>query len=134
MIVTDLSHEAFEGRVAFLLECAHATDFDLPPLPRRKRPTLYTYFIGAEHGPIKIGSARDVHQRLTVLQTGHPEPLYIYAYADGGYETEEKMHRDFAADRLRGEWFRRSERILHHIVKLQQAERAEIERLQEQQS
>lgn len=124
--IADLSREAFLGRVTFLLEAAEACDFSAPVLPSRKRPTLYTYFIGSEHGAIKIGSARDVHQRLTVLQTGNPEPLYIYAVADGGYEIEADLHSEFAADRLVGEWFARSDRLLRRIILLQEQERAAV--------
>ena len=125
--IADLSAAAFAGRAAFLLECARACEFEDLPVLQRKRPTLYTYFIGAEHGPIKIGSARDVHQRLTVLQTGHPEELYIYAVADGGYTTEEALHREFADCRLRGEWFRREAPILRRILHLQEHERKMVE-------
>jgi len=132
MDCVDLAFEAFAGKEAFLLECAIATDFLEPPLPRRKRPSTYVYFIGPEHGPIKIGSARDPYERLLNLQVASADQLYIYAVADGGYEAEKDLHREFASERIRGEWYRRSERLLRRIVHLQSLERSEISRLSTQ--
>lgn len=96
----------------------------------RKRPSLYTYFIGAETGPIKIGTARDPYERLLTLQVGHPDELYVYALTDGGRHTERKLHSEFSSERTRGEWFQRSPRILRRILLLQQAE---IDRLKSEQ-
>jgi Meiotically up-regulated gene 113 len=121
-----LSERAFLGRVAYQRECVMALDFssDAPALPKRKRPSLYAYFIGGEYGPIKIGSARDPYARLLTLQTGHPEELYLYAYVDGGSFKERDLHGEFSADRLRGEWFKRTDRILRRIIHFQQQEDA----------
>jgi hypothetical protein len=70
------------------------------------------YFIQAESGPIKIGyagSVRAIHVRLGLFQTGHMEPLSLLGYVEGDKSVEREYHRMFAADRLRGEWFRYSD-------------------------
>jgi hypothetical protein len=64
------------------------------------------YFIQAESGgPIKIGYAVDVTDRVAVLQTGHPEALCVLAICDGTQRDERQIHADLASYRLRGEWF-----------------------------
>lgn len=77
------------------------------------------YFIQAgEGGPIKIGTAIDVARRLLVLQTGNVEPLTLLCDFEGGPEEERRLHRLFAADHLRGEWFRPSAAVLDHIANI----------------
>jgi len=79
------------------------------PLPK-------VYFIQAgDGGPIKIGTATDVAKRLSTLQTAHHEKLRVVATIDGGRERELAVHANFAEDRLHGEWFRPSERVLEFI-------------------
>lgn len=119
----NLCEKAFLGRSIFMQDCADACDFlkDAAPLIReKKRPTLCTYFIGPEHGPIKIGSARDPWLRLWTLQTGYPEELFLWAFADIKDFGERDLHQEFSEDRLRGEWFTRSERILRRIILIQE--------------
>ncbi len=56
---------------------------------------------------VKIGcTAGDPTKRLRELQTGCPQPLKLIAAVDGGEADEARWHRDFAADRVNGEWFR----------------------------
>jgi hypothetical protein len=121
-----LSALAFKGQAAFLLRCAAATDLsdNRPVVPNQRRASRYVYFIGAENGPVKIGVARVPYERLFTLQTAHHEELFIYAITPGGKWEEQKLHRDFAEYRLRGEWFERSRALLLHIISLQRAERA----------
>jgi hypothetical protein len=64
------------------------------------------YFIQAgDDGPVKIGLARDVWKRLSNLQTGVPTRLRLLGIIDGSAQKEKLLHRQFAAHRLRGEWF-----------------------------
>lgn len=72
------------------------------------------YFIraGAE-GPIKIGKADDVECRLRSLQTAHYEELSVMAVDT---EFESSLHRAFADDQIRGEWFRPSVPLLTYIA------------------
>lgn len=57
-------------------------------------------------GPVKIGWASHIAGRMRVLQTGHPGPLKLIRTIDGAPETESWLHRNFAALRMNGEWFR----------------------------
>lgn len=118
---TDLSRQAFFGKAAFLRSCAAVLDFtnNTPIIHGKRRSTLFTYYIGARTGPIKIGSARDVYARLMILQTGNPEQLYIYATEPGGLPVERMRHSQFAGCRLFGEWFSRTDELLRHIISLQ---------------
>lgn len=64
------------------------------------------YFIQqGDSGPIKIGVATDVWKRLGSLQVSTVEPLHLRAMLPGGRETEKRLHQQFAAFRVRGEWF-----------------------------
>jgi hypothetical protein len=75
------------------------------------------YFIRAgEAGAIKIGYTKsDANRRLYELQTSHPEPLRILGIMGGDCEAERSLHRRFAKDHLRGEWFNPSPELLNFI-------------------
>ena len=74
------------------------------------------YFIqSGENGPIKIGITRDVEARLKALQTAHPETLKLLGVRGGDTQDEASWHRRFHRQRLRGEWFRPSTRLLRAI-------------------
>jgi hypothetical protein len=67
---------------------------------------MAVYFIRAgEDGPIKIGSADIVHARVKLLQTGNHLELVLLRTIDGDHTLERYLHRHFAAQRIRGEWF-----------------------------
>jgi hypothetical protein len=77
--------------------------------------STFVYFIqaGGRGGPIKIGRARDVFQRLNQLQTGSPEELEILAVLAGAaVDLEKHLHQRFANSHLRGEWFKPSRELL----------------------
>lgn len=76
------------------------------------------YFIQAPNGPIKIGRAVNVANRLRALQTSHPSGLRLLAVALGGYRFERAYHRQFAEHRLHGEWFEPHPEILAEIDRL----------------
>lgn len=64
------------------------------------------YFIQAgDDGPVKIGTAKDVLRRLSMLKTSSAEPLHLRALYEGGAAEESLLHRRFAAHRIRREWF-----------------------------
>lgn len=76
-------------------------------------PCSYVYFVHAtESGRIKIGTADDPVRRLATLQTGSPEQLDLIGTLPGGRALEARLHRDFARERLRGEWFECSDRLV----------------------
>ena len=73
---------------------------------------MYLYFIRMGRlGPIKIGVAGNVKQRLKTLQTGNPEELSIITSVkcDSDMKTldlERRLHKIYQRHRIRGEWFR----------------------------
>lgn len=54
----------------------------------------------------KIGTTKDIRQRLAMLQTGFPSKLHLHADRHGDSKLERKIHRQLAEYRLEGEWFR----------------------------
>lgn len=64
------------------------------------------YLIRAgEHGPVKIGFAKDPLRRIEDLQVANHETLYVLRILDGGLDTEAMLHARFSSLCVRGEWF-----------------------------
>lgn len=85
-----------------------------PPPPKPPRPKKgVVYFIGMEgdHSAVKIGFAAEIESRLSSLQTSSHHKLTVLATIKGTAKLEKALHRKFAADRIRGEWFYRTEAI-----------------------
>lgn len=81
-----------------------------------KKSKGYVYFIqGQCGGAIKIGFSKSPENRLKELQTGYPDTLIILLMMPGSESTESTLHREFAASRLKGEWFRPDEYLLERI-------------------
>lgn len=77
------------------------------------------YFVQSDtDGPIKIGFTRNVEERLWYLRRHHPLPLRLLALIEGAHADEQRLHRRFDSDRLRGEWFRPSDDLLCFIATL----------------
>jgi len=77
----------------------------------------YVYIIGhRDHGPVKIGVSTKPRKRLYTLQSANHAKLAILAKFRGDEKQEARLHRLLAADRLNGEWFNRSETVLHLIA------------------
>ena len=78
---------------------------------------LYFITSAAPDYPIKIGytAGDDAQDRCANLQTGNPEKLFVLATCAGDYFHERRWHRDFADDRLEGELFRRTHRLLSSV-------------------
>lgn len=73
----------------------------------------YVYFVrSGEDGPVKIGYAADVLERVHGLQAGNPELLTIVRIVSGSRNVEARLHRHFADIRIRGEWFKYSDEML----------------------
>lgn len=73
-----------------------------------------TYFIRAGDA-IKIGSAAHFKRRLHALQTAHEKPLEVLAVVPASLADEFRTHQLFAHLRIRGEWFRADQELLHFI-------------------
>lgn len=76
------------------------------------------YFIGSESGHIKIGLAFKPALRLKELQCASPFELKLLAERPGSRAVELYLHEFYAVERVRGEWFNGSERLLAYIEKL----------------
>ena len=65
------------------------------------------YFIRAQgKRAVKIGHAANPRRRLYSLQIGSSLPLSLVALLDGDRKEEADLHRRFASQRIRGEWFK----------------------------
>ncbi len=74
------------------------------------------YIVGAALGPVKIGWSTDVYARVRDLQTAQHRTLFVHAILDGGRFDEMELHRRFARDRVRGEWFRLSSDLHQYLT------------------
>ncbi len=96
--------------------------YDIDPRPRREYSTQagYVYFVQrGDGGSIKIGFTSSWQGgRIPALETASDVPLRVLAFVPGGRPLERDLHREFAADRLRREWFRPTERLLARIAAL----------------
>ena len=69
-------------------------------------------------GPIKIGKAISPRKRLKTLQVGSPDTLHLLAIEKGGHGREKHLHDRYTKERIRGEWFKSSERLLDYARRL----------------
>jgi len=83
--------------------------------------TSFVYFIQAgQTGPIKIGVAYDPVERLAELQVGNHEELRIVGLQLGTPSDEQLLHKEFASNHIRGEWFRLCDRLATYIKRATQ--------------
>lgn len=75
----------------------------------------YVYFIQMENGPIKIGRAKDPYRRLIDLQVGSPYGLHLLYFFPGGAKSEAETKRTLTNEKIRGEWFWPTARVLREI-------------------
>lgn len=87
----------------------------------------FTYFVGGDTGPIKIGRAVNVAVRFKDIQACSPVRLSVLAVRQGG-ERERLYHRLFADARVHGEWFARTPAILAEIARLNATRPADLGR------
>lgn len=76
------------------------------------------YFIGAAHGPVKIGFSTNPDKRMEGFQLCSPYTLSVLATVPGGIIAEREYHKRFAGFRLHGEWFERCPEIEAEIARL----------------
>lgn len=72
------------------------------------------YFV-TDGDAIKIGFAKNLRERLRLLQVSHHFPLFLIAAISGTRNDEAMLHGRFSDLRLRGEWFQISSKITHAI-------------------
>lgn len=88
---------------------------------RKEDKTYYVYFISAKSPdfPIKIGISTTHAMRFAQIQSSLPfdiDVLAVVPVKDPLFER--RLHRRFAATRLRGEWFMRSDELMAMINQL----------------
>lgn len=83
---------------------------------------MQTYFIqcGAT-GHVKIGRSDEPWKRFSKIQSDTPGELTMLAVVAKGADYEAAMHRMFAADNVRGEWFAMSPSLRAYIDGLPEA-------------
>jgi hypothetical protein len=83
------------------------------------------YFVqGKDETPVKIGYTANVStvaRRIANLQVAHPYPLRAIATFRGSMSDERCIHRELQADRLLGEWFEWTPRLVAFIQTLQRS-------------
>lgn len=94
-------------RKSMHVERVNATDAGLIPAPKTN-PYGYVYFIRcAKTKLVKIGFTESYPtNRLRQLQTGSGGKLHLLAFITARASRERDLHRQFAAQHERGEWFR----------------------------
>lgn len=75
------------------------------------------YFIESGN-MVKIGRTKDIEKRMSSIRTSCPFPIKLLAYVVADPDLEKRIHRDFAEDRVHGEWFNLSEKLCKFIEKL----------------
>ena len=74
------------------------------------------YFVEAPAtGQIKIGFTTNIEARFKALSAHSGAELRLLATMPGTRRKERTLHRKFAADRVRGEWFRATDDLLAYI-------------------
>lgn len=76
------------------------------------------YVIQGALGFVKIGFSKRAHgikHRLKTLQTGNPHPLRVLAHGEGSKHDERQVHHFFVDERMTGEWFRETPRVIRFI-------------------
>ena len=104
---------------------------------------MYIYFLRSGlRGPVKIGVAKNVDNRVASLQIGNPHELLLITKVKcksraHAFRLENELHKIFARKKIRGEWFR-SDINLHYadrvfnskeVEKANDAEKLDLELL-----
>lgn len=98
----------FRPAPAIIVEVSSPTPKHEPSLPANQRRAIRgqkVYFIKAGD-TVKIGIAKNPHDRLRTLQVARPERLELLAVIAGGEKREAALHRRFSKHSIGGEWFR----------------------------
>jgi hypothetical protein len=72
-------------------------------------------------GPYKIGFAADPEARAAVHQVSNAQELTLLGAYPGTIHDERALHRRFAEQRIRGEWFRGSPALQREIASARDA-------------
>lgn len=91
--------------------------FSLTGVTKKSLPRVrHVYYMQAVNGgPIKIGVAYDPEERLKQIAHHAAQPIRLLAYHVGDFQDEAALHKRFSEERLHGEWFADSPRLLAHL-------------------
>lgn len=67
---------------------------------------------------VKIGYTKRMNKRLCGLESGTPENLHLLATVTGGRAQETRLHKRFAAYRIRGEWYKLEGKLAEYVAAL----------------
>ena len=104
-------------------ERAHGTWVTLPdppsPIPLKSG---YVYLIKASNGLFKIGKAKNIKDRLKILNTMCACKLELICaiYSDKPYALERRLHNQYAEKRSHGEWFALAREDIESIKGIEQ--------------
>lgn len=117
----DLALLVASGAYARLHDAAEdeARANEMPEVPIGGEGDSHVYFIRAGgDGPIKIGRTRNATNRREALQSSTHVPLILLATIQAPHWAEPYFHHFYEDERIRGEWFRASPRLLAFIESL----------------
>jgi transcriptional regulator with XRE-family HTH domain len=77
-------------------------------------------------GPIKIGYAKNIRNRLAFLQVASPFDLILIGQIEGDRSYERKLHRKFKKSRLTGEWFTPTDDLIEFLGSLPPSEKVKL--------
>lgn len=84
-----------------------------------------TYIIQREDGgPVKIGKAVRLMNRISELQTSVPSKLVLVYLSIG--DKEKELHQKFKSHRIRGEWFSWSDEVREFCLRNRHASEAAL--------
>jgi len=89
--------------------------------PRGVADDSYTYFVqqaGNQSGPIKIGKSKQPYIRYRSLCSMSPVPLALLTLVSESCCAESSMHGRHSDNRLHGEWFKPTPRLLKDIDRI----------------
>ena len=67
---------------------------------------------------VKIGFTKRMNQRKNGLESGTPENLHLLATVTGGRPQEKRLHKRFAAYRIKGEWYKLEGKLAEYVAAL----------------
>lgn len=110
--ISDAARKALSGR----FPCDnHMRNWDMRAWPGKPNRV---YFVASASGHVKIGLAFNPYTRMKELQPACPFDLTLEAERAGSRQVEMYLHAFYAQERVRGEWFQRSERLDAYIARL----------------
>lgn len=95
---------------------APAVSAKAPPPARKPRISMVYFVQSVTGGPIKIGKTTNIANRLSSMQTANGAKLRLLGWIPGSYGEERDMHARFQRERMIGEWFAPSKRLLGYIA------------------